>query len=183
MSEAKPDIRHPASDILNYEVTMAVNTYHFVSRWRVRGTVEEVGQIIGDADSLAAWWPSVYLDVSELAPGDEHGVGKVIELHTKGWLPYTLRWRFRVSEVRPPGHIRLEAEGDFVGRGIWTLAQDGPWTDLTYDWEIRAEKPLLRRLSWLLRPMFAANHRWAMRQGCRSLRQELQRRRARGGRP
>ena len=178
MAEAKPDIRHPASDILNYEVTMAVNTYHFVSRWRVRGTVEEVGQIIGDAAGLAVWWPSVYLDVSELAPGDEHGVGKVIELHTKGWLPYTLRWRFRVSEVRPPGHIRLEAEGDFVGRGIWTLAQDGPWTDLTYDWQIHAEKPLLRRLSWLLKPIFAANHHWAMARGEESLDLELARRRA-----
>ncbi|MDA0256552.1 MAG: hypothetical protein O3C25_02265 [Chloroflexi bacterium] len=47
---------------------------------------------------------------------------------------------------------------------------------LSYDWRVRAEKLLLRRLSWLLRPLFAWNHRWAMAQGERSLRRELERR-------
>ncbi|HYF65085.1 MAG TPA: SRPBCC family protein [Herpetosiphonaceae bacterium] len=157
---------------------MDANDYHFVTRWRVPGTIEEVGAILGDVNTLAVWWPSVYLGVSELEPGDERGVGKLIELHTKGWLPYTLRWRFRVTEVAPPGHIRLDAEGDFVGRGIWTLARDGAWTDIAYDWRIRAEKPLLRRLSWLLKPVLSANHHWAMAKGEESLTLELARRRA-----
>jgi hypothetical protein len=50
--------------------------------------------------------------------------------------------------------------------------------DITYDWRIQAEKPLLRNLSFLLRPAFEANHRWAMAQGEESLRLELARRRA-----
>jgi hypothetical protein len=36
----------------------------------------------------------------------------------------------------------------------------------------------LRRLTWLLRPVFAANHRWAMARGEESLRLELRRCRA-----
>jgi hypothetical protein len=40
-----------------------------------------------------------------------------------------------------------------------------------------AEKPLLKKLSWLLRPAFAANHEWAMRKGLESLELELRRRR------
>jgi hypothetical protein len=51
--------------------------------------------------------------------------------------------------------------------------------EVTYDWRIRAEKPLLRRLTWLMRPAFAANHRWAMAKGEESLNLELRRRRAR----
>ncbi|HEX2515122.1 MAG TPA: hypothetical protein VH257_10485, partial [Chloroflexota bacterium] len=125
------------------------------------------------------WWPSVYLDVRELSPGDEQGLGKEVDLYTKGWLPYTLRWRFRVVEQRWPHSLTLEASGDFVGRGVWTLRQDGPWTDVRYEWDVRADKPLLRRFSSLLRPLFAANHRWAMAQGEVSLRLELARRRAR----
>jgi len=54
--------------------------------------------------------------------------------------------------------------------------------NLTYDWRIRAEKPLLRWLSPLLKPLFAANHRWAMAQGERSLARELARRAAAGQR-
>ena len=155
------------------------NDYHFITHWRVEGTVDEVAAILADAPGLTRWWPSVYLDVRQLAPGDEQGIGRRIGLHTKGWLPYTLRWSFRVTESRYPHGFTIRAEGDFDGRGSWTLAQDGPFTDLTYDWQIRADKPILRALSFLLKPLFAANHEWAMRGGEESLKLELARRRAR----
>jgi hypothetical protein len=50
--------------------------------------------------------------------------------------------------------------------------------EMTYDWRLRAEKPLLRNLSFLLKPLFEANHRWAMARGEESLKLELARRRA-----
>ena len=156
---------------------MASSDYHFITQWRVEGTLEEVAAIITDRDALTRWWPSVYLEVEEIEPGDASGLGKVVRLYTKGWLPYTLRWQLRVAEIRPDG-FTLEASGDFTGRGIWTFAQDGPWVRITYDWRIRADKPLLRRLSFLLKPVFAANHHWAMAQGEQSLQLELARRRA-----
>src|ERR1044071_10446071 len=109
------------------EPPMSSNEYHFITHWRVRGTVDEVMQIISDAPALARWWPSVYLDVRELEPGDERGVGKVIDLYTKGWLPYTLRWQFRVSESRYPYGSTLQASGDFDGRGIWTFEERADW--------------------------------------------------------
>ena len=107
----------------------------------------------------------------------------MIDLFTKGWLPYTLRWRFKISENDPPEHFRLEASGDFTGRGIWTLRQDGPTAEVTYDWRIRADKPLLRAFSFVLKPIFAANHRWAMERGKESLELELRRRRGENGVP
>jgi hypothetical protein len=157
---------------------MSSNDYHFITHWRVKGSREEVAEIIGKATDLPRWWPSVYLDVRELEPGDpQTGVGKVIDLYTKGWLPYTLRWQFRVTEVNQ-SQVRLEAWGDFVGRGIWTLEPDGEWTNVTYDWKVRADKPLLRRFSVLMKPIFSANHHWAMEKGEESLRLELARRHA-----
>ena len=139
-----------------------------------------------DAPALARWWPSVYLEIREVAPGDDDsGLGKVVELWTKGFLPYTLRWRFTVTESDPPTGFRIEAEGDFVGRGIWTVRADraadapgGPHTTVIYDWLIVAEKGLLRRLSPVMKPVFGANHRWAMAKGEESLRIELARRHA-----
>src|SRR6185503_7778096 len=64
------------------------------------------------------------------------------------------------------------------GRGVWTIEQDGRFVNVTYDWRVRAGKALLRRLSFILKPMFEANHRWAMAQGQTSLELELARRRA-----
>ena len=156
---------------------MPTNHYHFITRWRIQGTIEEIAHILADASGLARWWPSVYLEVRELAPGDAHGLGKQVGLYTKGWLPYTLRWQFRISEITSDS-FTLQAEGDFVGRGIWTFAQEGDWTIVTYDWKIQTDKPLLRYLSFLMKPIFAANHHWAMAQGERSLKLELARRRA-----
>lgn len=157
---------------------MASNDYHFLTEWQVQGTVKEVFAIISDTARLAEWWPSVYLQVTEVQPGDSLGVGKVVDLYTKGWLPYTLRWRFTITGVEYPSRIQLAATGDFVGRGIWHFHPAGENARITYDWKIRAEKPLLRTLSFLLKPIFAANHRWAMRKGQESLALELARRHA-----
>jgi hypothetical protein len=156
---------------------MATNEYHFTTHWRVQGTLAEVSAILADESGLPRWWPSVYLNVKRLEPGDAQGIGKVVALYTKGWLPYTLRWQFRVTEVNTHG-FTLAATGDFVGRGIWTFAQDGEWVNITYDWKINAEKPLLRNFSFIMKPLFSANHQWAMRQGETSLKLELLRRRA-----
>ena len=164
---------------------MAANDYAFVTVWRLAATPEEITDVLSDAADLARWWPSVYLDVRVESAGDpDTGVGKVVALWTKGWLPYTLRWTFRVTEANPGG-FSIEATGDFVGRGVWTLepvrAADAPGvpeTLVTYDWRIAAEKGMLRRLSFVMKPLFGANHRWAMARGEESLRIELARRHA-----
>ena len=157
-----------------------VNDYHFVTMWQVEGTCTEVSDVLADPLDLPRWWPAVYLQVDEIRPADARGLGRTVRLKTKGWLPYTLAWDFTVVEARRPFGFTIDAQGDFVGRGVWTFAQQGPIVDVTYDWRIRAEKPLLRRLSFLLKPVFEANHRWAMAQGETSLRLELLRRRAVG---
>ena len=154
---------------------MASNDYHFITTWRVKSTIEEVSEIISDPRGLTRWWPSVYQDVRVLEEGDERGLGRVVNLYTKGWLPYTLRWNFRVTEVKPDG-FSLVAWGDFDGAGIWTFEQDGTWVTITYDWKIKAEKPLLRYFSFVMKPIFSANHRWAMAKGEQSLKLELARR-------
>jgi hypothetical protein len=162
------------------------NQYQFVSQWQVEATCGEVADVLGDPLSLARWWPSVYLRVEELQPAlsvaegppDAGGLGRRVRLHTKGWLPYTLQWEFEVVESRYPLGFTIVATGDFEGRGVWTFEQDGPVVSVTYDWRLRAEKPLLRNLSFLLKPLFEANHRWAMARGEESLTLELARRHA-----
>ena len=154
------------------------NQYHFITHWRVEGTCGEVADILGDPLALTEWWPSVYLAAHEVAPPDLRGLGRRVALHTKGWLPYTLTWELEVVESRYPYGFAIAARGDFDGRGVWTFEQDGRFVNITYDWRLAAEKPLLRNLSSVMKPVFGANHRWAMAQGEESLKLELARRRA-----
>ncbi|MDX1941713.1 MAG: polyketide cyclase [Saprospiraceae bacterium] len=157
-----------------------MSQYQFFTRWEVAATPEEVYHILEDVNILCDWWPSVYLDLKVLEKGQPGGVGKRVALYTKGWLPYTLKWQFVVTQTHFPNGFALEAAGDFVGRGVWHF-QAIPNThlcEITYDWRISAEKPLLKYLSFIFKPLFAANHHWAMRQGLKSLKLELLRRHA-----
>ena len=146
--------------------------YKFHSHWRVTATPEEVTEILSDGNDLPRWWPDVYLQVEEVEPG-------VYKLLTKGWLPYKLRWSFRVTERNHPHGFSLEAWGDLEGSGVWKFSRDGDFTDIDYDWTVYARKPLLRVLSPVLKPLFEWNHRWAMARGEESLKREIERRKVR----
>jgi hypothetical protein len=157
---------------------MAANDYHFVTHWRVRGTCDEVYDILQDAASLSRWWPSVYLDVLEIQSGGPDRKDMVVRVQAKGWLPVKLNWHFAVTESDPPRRLALKAWGDLEGTGLWTLAQDGDHVDITYDWRVAGRKPVLRYTSALFKPLFAHSHHWAMAKGEASLKLELERRRA-----
>ena len=159
---------------------MAANDYRFIDRWRVQGTLDEVWEIMTDGAGFKRWWPAIYLDARETAAGDDDGLGKTIAFHAQGGrLLYTLHWQARTVRLNRPYGFTIEASGDFQGTGTWTFAQDGDAAHMTFEWVIRAANPLLRYLSFAIKPILANNHRWAMRVGERSLRLELARRRAR----
>ncbi|MBV9463374.1 MAG: polyketide cyclase [Verrucomicrobiae bacterium] len=155
---------------------MASHDYVFLTRWRVRGCREEAYDVLFDALDYVRWWPDVYLEVRQTAPARADGTGRQFRLLTKGKLPYRLRWSTEIVEASRPQMFTLRATGDFEGRGIWSLRQEGEDVAIEFDWRLRAEKPLLRSLSFCLKPLFSWNHRWAMARGEESLQVELARR-------
>jgi hypothetical protein len=151
--------------------TGVTNRYRFITRWRFKAAAEDIFAILSQPLEYPRWWPSVYLMVREIGAG-------TVRLLTRGWLPYKLRWDALTVESQSPQRLAIRASGDFQGSGEWSLMQDGEYCDVTFDWRVVADKPLLRRFSFLLRPLFEANHKWAMEQGRRSLELELERYRA-----
>jgi polyketide cyclase/dehydrase/lipid transport protein len=147
--------------------------YRFVTRWRLEGRCEEVADILEDVDAIPRWWPSVYRSCRVLERGGNHGLGRVVEVTTKGFLPYLLRWTYRVTQVDYPHTSTIVATGDLQGHGHWTFVQDGDFVDVRYEWDVEANLPLIRRLHKALWPLFAANHNWTMRQGLQGLRKQL----------
>jgi hypothetical protein len=149
--------------------------YRYVNHWRVLGPIDEVAAVLRDATSYPRWWPSVYLAVEPFT--DEAGVERR-RVRSQGFLPYSIEFVARVVDERLPHGFSVEAEGEMQGRGDWQLEADGEWVDITYRWQVTANKMLWRTTSWTLRPLFEANHDWAMRRGEESLRLELARRRS-----
>lgn len=160
------------------EETLEPNEYQFVNTWRLRGDIHAVADIIDEPMNYQHWWPCAWLDYEGISHGDRQEVGGVFKYKVKGWMPYTLNLTFKVVDVRAPYGYTVEATGDLVGRGTWTISEDGPFVVLRYEWRVRAERAFIRRLSGLLKPLFRSNHFWVMRNGARSLQLELARRRA-----
>jgi uncharacterized protein YndB with AHSA1/START domain len=155
---------------------VATNDYAFVTEWRLEAPRELLFEILLDGEQFPRWWPEVYLSAEATPAPDGGEIGRTVRLHTKGRLPYTLRWTAETIRVDRPNGFEIRATGDFDGRGVWTLKEEGATTLVRFDWRLRAEKPILRTLSFALKPLFAWNHRWAMARGETGLRTEAARR-------
>ena len=155
---------------------MPANEYQFLTEWRVGAPRELLYEILKEGKEYPRWWPEVYLAAAFTPSGRADRVGDRVAFHTKGWLPYTLRWTAVVVRHERPHTIEIAAEGDFVGRGVWRLEPEGNAVRVVFDWRLRADKPLLCWLSPLFKPMFKWNHHWAMARGYEALNREIQRR-------
>jgi quercetin dioxygenase-like cupin family protein/uncharacterized protein YndB with AHSA1/START domain len=134
--------------------------YLFVDEWNVAAPIEPVFDALADASTYPSWWRPVYEDVSADGPT---AVGQVSQQHFKGRLPYHLRTTSTITELDPPHRVVAEVEGDLRGRGVWTLTALAPdQTHVRFDWSVYADRPLLRTLTPVLRPLFRWNHNWAI---------------------
>jgi uncharacterized protein YndB with AHSA1/START domain len=150
--------------------------YELESRWRVPGKIDAVYDVLTDAEALPHWWPDAYYRVREVARGDAQGRGRIADIVTRGKLPYEISWRLELLEAEKPNRILVRASGELVGYGEWRLRQDGETVELDYTWHVRAEKPWMKRIEFLLKPVFALNHQWVMRRGEQGMVEELARR-------
>jgi uncharacterized protein YndB with AHSA1/START domain len=148
--------------------------YQFVDTWQVPMPIEEVYELLGDPLRYPEWWPEAF-PAAEGDPGPPKP-GNRVDILSKGFLPYRLRWTLTCVAVERPTRIHAEMTGDFVGTSTWTLTEADGGTRAVLDFRPSVAKRGVRELTPVLRPLFRANHRWAMARG-----QEAVRRLAVGG--
>jgi uncharacterized protein YndB with AHSA1/START domain/quercetin dioxygenase-like cupin family protein len=137
----------------------ASGEYVFVDEWDVAAPPQAVFGALADARTYPEWWTPVYLDVDADGPP---ALGKVSRQHFKGRLPYHLHTTSTTTRLEPPHVVAGDVEGDLRGRGTWTLTPTATGTHVRFDWQVFADRPLLRTLTPLLRPLFRWNHAWAI---------------------
>ena len=146
--------------------------YVFVDEWDVAAPREAVFAAIADARTYPEWWRPVYLDVDADGPAE---LGKEARQHFKGRLPYHLHTRSRVVALDAPHTVTAEVDGDLRGRGTWTLTPTATGTHVHFDWQVHADRRLLRALTPVLRPVFRWNHNWAIARAMEGLEPYAQR--------
>ena len=140
-------------------IARPMRPYLFVDEWDVAAAPESVFEAIADSRSYPRWWRPVYLDVEADGPA---ALGASARHHFKGRLPYHLHTRSTIVEIEPPWRVVAEVDGDLRGRGTWTLTPTPAGTHVRFDWQVHADRALLRLLTPVLRPVFRWNHNWAI---------------------
>jgi quercetin dioxygenase-like cupin family protein/uncharacterized protein YndB with AHSA1/START domain len=159
------DTGHAATPSLKTQRTLAglirraTAPYAFVDEWDVAAPPEAVFAALADARTYPRWWTPVYLEVEADGPAE---VGSESRQHFKGRLPYHLHTRSVVSELDRPARITAEVDGDLRGRGTWTVTPTATGTHVRFDWQVHADRALLKALTPVLRPLFRWNHNWAI---------------------
>jgi len=148
-----------AGRALRARVQDASDEYVFVDEWDVTAPPEAVFDALADARTYPEWWTPVYIDVEADGPP---ALGKVSHQHFKGRLPYHLHTTSTLTRLEAPRVVEGDVEGDLRGRGTWTLTPTATGTHVRFDWRVFADRPLLRTLTPLLRPLFRWNHAWAI---------------------
>jgi quercetin dioxygenase-like cupin family protein/uncharacterized protein YndB with AHSA1/START domain len=133
--------------------------YIFVDEWDVGAPADAVFAAIADARTYPQWWRPVYIDVDADGPPSN---GAESRQHFKGRLPYHLHTRSVITAFDPPHSVTAEVDRELRGRGVWTLTPTNEGTHVRFDWQVHADRKLLRTLTPVLRPLFRWNHNWAI---------------------
>ena len=71
--------------------------------------------------------------------------------------------------------------GDLRGVGLWTLTPTASGgTHVRFDWRVFADKPIVKALTPVARPVFRRNHAWAIARAVEGLEPAVQKRAAAG---
>ncbi|MGA7670133.1 MAG: SRPBCC family protein [Nitrolancea sp.] len=149
-----------------------MSTYSFLSVWELEAPIDDVWEVIHQANSYAEWFPYISQS-SQLGPGDAVGVGATSRSVWRSALPYGFVIDTRAVRVERPHLLELAASGGLEGTGRWELSTDGPITRVEYHWNVRTTAQWMDLVAPLAGPAFAWNHGVIMRAGGEGLARRL----------
>ena len=152
---------------------MPNNGYVFLEEWFIPAPIGAVWDVIADARILPEWWRGVYLEAEPLDGVTEPRVGARVRGKARGFLPYRLNFIIEARELVRPSLVAVAVAGDLTGSWRAALSERDGGTHVDLEQRVRADKPILRVFSPLLKPLFAANHRWTTPRGEAGLRAYL----------
>lgn len=145
---------------------MDLNSYRFRSVWRVPAPREAVYRVLEELAEYPRWWPEIRRS--------ERVDDQTYELTCRSLLPYDLTFTTTQQRTDPDrGLLEASMAGDLEGFSRWTMREDLNGTRLMFTEVVIANKALLRRLAFVARPAFTANHALMMRHGQQGLRTYL----------
>jgi len=149
-------------------VETSASSFEFCSTWKLAAAREAVFEAIDDFRTWAEWWPGLE-EIVETHPGGPDRIGQKASSRWRGPIGYIFRFSIEAVERREPEYLKGLATGDLSGSGAWTLSEYQGWTDVTLDWNVRAERRWMEFLAPVARPIFVHGHDHVMKAGAEGL--------------
>lgn len=151
-------------------------SFEIDSYWEMEATSPELDFVLENPLSIADWWAAVFMRV-EVIEGDYYsGEGMLVKLWTKGFLPHTFSFLANVTHDDENDQVIVKTRGDFGGVGKITRSARSEGMMIHVNWQTSVDNHYLYWVMMAVKPVFVANHKWAMRKGKEGLAAELLRR-------
>jgi len=148
------------------------SAYRFVTAWDLPAPVARVWVELRDIGAWSKWWRG-FERVELVSEGDESGVGAILDLTSRGRLPYRLHYRLEIVKVEHEHLVEMVSSGELAGFGRWTLTPTDQGTHAEYLWDVTTTGWLFRALSPIARGTFSRNHDAVMEWGRQGMLQRL----------
>ena len=114
-------------------------------------------------DEYATWWPWL----ADFDPAGGFRVGESWTCTVAPPLPYRIRFRLAIEEVRPSRLVRARVSGDIRGEALLTFEPDDGATVARLRSQLSPANPILQGFGVTARPLIAWGHDWVLDSGQR----------------
>ncbi len=142
--------------------------YRLVTCWHIAAPLPPVFDAVLDSLHWPEWWPGAHA-VTELAAGDQDGIGSLRRYCWKSRLPYSLCFEARTTCVLAQRELAAQIDGDLRGYGRWLFSHRNGVTAVRHEWNVCTTRCWMNLATPFARPLFKANHHALMRQGAEGL--------------
>ena len=144
------------------------SNYSFITHWHVKAPLADVWEIIFRSEEWPEWWKGV-LSVTEIAKGDEWGIGSIREYRLRSPMFYTLSFRLLLTDRIEHEYLSGNASGELEGTGAWHFKEDNGITHVQCHWNVHTNIKWMNAFAFFLKPVFRYNHSTVMKWGAESL--------------
>lgn len=149
-------------------------SFEINSCWDIDVNISELDFVIDEPRLITNWWAAVFLKVEILGGSYYSDEGLKVRLWTKGLMPHSFKFLARVFHDKTKNQVMVKTDGDFNGIGTISISPIGRnQSQIHINWRTCVNNHYLYPLMMLVKPIFIANHKWAMRRGEQGIKQEL----------
>jgi hypothetical protein len=138
--------------------------YRALTEWRIDASVDRVWDVLLLAREWPTWWRG-FRSVTQLDPGDDSGIGMVLQQRWRSLLPYTLTLDLEVTRVERHRLLEGRTSGDMEGLCRWTFEADGNGSIVRFLMAVEPTRAWMKLPLPFARQVFALNYGAIMRWG------------------